>query len=1630
MHGECENPTGRYPEEIEEIEELLTNVFHICDNGRKISFLCPNGTIFQQSQLICDWWFKVNCSKSAELYEQNAEQLVEDERKRTEAKRPKVFLDYDERQNPRPNPFVQNRGQNYKQQNQIQEDGAKESFYHSSPGHIITTNDRQTGSNGPASVNQRDNSNHWPEVNYHLDLNRQDGIDKKDDSNHRSESHDQIGPNHQRGSNHQDNFRNQEKVFSVKEDTTDNQNNREKDSSKSDQSRTSRKYTQIQKSKSLDELSAKTQQQSRGEKAISKDKLKTRLASKAPYTESTIFRSTSTTPLMEFQQFAESAAFVPSRGKSLNSHRFYYQQYVEQPAEKFVETNTRPQEHGQRNEEGRLPSATKHGYSHLASRQTEKPTTTTTIDIELSTPYSIYEEETRMQTPFIFFKEDSRRSLEDELATPGTEPALYTYDQDGTNALCDSAPSTIATTAIPAYTEVPVAEVVQRLQEHRRTTERTLSPYDTSFTYRQGKVLSTLGPYLAFSRSYPIVTTVSPAFKIERTSELNYPGSSDKKHALTMLQSLRTLEGPLKGEVSPSTLHSLALYFATAGESLEDDGKKEKEEEEDKEYTTPEVFQSKDESLETLPTSILTKNTVKAYARIFNLDDTYPWINASRQEDSSKALELSKGEHKAEEGTEKTRLRDLVRIFAEALSAYLKDPEYFKTILEAAAPTEPAKTNDDQKWAKVSLSTNSTNEPTSVKLAEELLKFSDADNEARSLRQEQRNNWSNTSAIRESTKNAQKENPRPVQSRNNHWRGKTTWQKTPENPKDSVATKSRKISTPNAKSNSISNTKQRNTWRESLILSTRSRKNWQESTVPSIRLTNTWQESTTLPGNLKNSWQGGTTMSPNLNDPWEETITTSQTLNNPWQETSTATSNLISPWQETTTPTSNLKNLWQETTTSSENLKNPWRRTTISSSNLKNPWQDTTTSFQDFNSPWQETTTSSENLKNPWGETTTISPNLKNPWRETTNSFEDLKSPWQETTTSSQNLKNPWRETTISSPNLKIPWQESTTSIQDLKNLWQETTTSSQYLKSPWRDATISSENLKNPWEETTISPKNLKISWKETSSSSQNLKNSWEETTTVSQNLKNSWEETTISSQGLKNLWPETTTFFQNLKNPWDETTTLSKNLNNPWEETTVSPQNMQDLWQDITNIPRDLKNPWLDSSTRPVDISFAFEVNSLKRLGGFQNNSRDSYDSYSTPSTISTIYSSRRPSQRITPLLADGQNHGSGSTPVYGGGNRSRELKRGKKPSLKRMEEHRRNGSTLPEGGNAGDEIDRDTEMFGKNESSNKKGRSGNEAISSGFYDSNRERIKGMSKDQSTPPIFYDSQSSDRSNVEIERSKNRSLSPISYNSRTPDGEHIKEKLENRSVTSIFHDSNIYDHSNIKQRSESEVKTSSFFNSTTSNRPTITDNFNIRPTTSTYFNSKTSDQLNTSWRINEKKESRSEEVGVSETTLPESTKIEERGKKGFLSDDHWTSSPMVTQLWESTVFVDPKRINDDLESSWEDAKVTTMGRIVAADEPQNIEALEHSNTGRSTPWRSIPSDSQQPTSFSLLPVTDEKNCDKFREHPRREQWHVKTDYHDEVEYNDHDNVFHDLNEHGAEQSHIKRHPQESWKRY
>ncbi|KAG8194242.1 hypothetical protein JTE90_024573 [Oedothorax gibbosus] len=49
-------------------------VFHFCkEGGGRDSFLCPNGTVFNQEYFVCDWWYNYNCADTPGFYNLNAQ---------------------------------------------------------------------------------------------------------------------------------------------------------------------------------------------------------------------------------------------------------------------------------------------------------------------------------------------------------------------------------------------------------------------------------------------------------------------------------------------------------------------------------------------------------------------------------------------------------------------------------------------------------------------------------------------------------------------------------------------------------------------------------------------------------------------------------------------------------------------------------------------------------------------------------------------------------------------------------------------------------------------------------------------------------------------------------------------------------------------------------------------------------------------------------------------------------------------------------------------------------------------------------------------------------------------------------------------------------------------------------------------------------------------------------------------------------------------------------------------------------------------------------------------------------------------------------------------------------------------
>lgn len=332
------------------------------------------------------------------------------------------------------------------------------------------------------------------------------------------------------------------------------------------------------------------------------------------------------------------------------------------------------------------------------------------------------------------------------------------------------------------------------------STSKTLSPYDTSFTYKQGKVLSTLGPYMPFTKNYvystmtststpkPLTTapTYSPANYRITTSNLipkvksstpatNRPKDratylpevttrrsttledrpyGEREHALSMLYSLRGLENSansltesdkkesnrnLHPAPGPSTLHSLALYFATAGDNLDSKeiGESISQEANSQEANSQEDGHSHNASVE-LPTSILTQHTIASYAELFNLNNalegnatmtelTAEADDASEFDSDDLEIEQSEGPLNAAKRSNGTKLRELAQVFTHALSAYLQDPETFKKVLTEIRPTEPTVTMiDGSQYETTTFYPTTAEEYASVtKEKDEVLDFSD-----------------------------------------------------------------------------------------------------------------------------------------------------------------------------------------------------------------------------------------------------------------------------------------------------------------------------------------------------------------------------------------------------------------------------------------------------------------------------------------------------------------------------------------------------------------------------------------------------------------------------------------------------------------------------------------------------------------------------------------------------------------------------------------------------------------------------------------------------------------------------------------------------------------------------------------
>lgn len=68
---ECTDKRGKFVSGLFADHKTGCQVWHLCSNNRKYSFLCPSGTIFNAKLRICDWRYNVKCESSAPFWDEH-----------------------------------------------------------------------------------------------------------------------------------------------------------------------------------------------------------------------------------------------------------------------------------------------------------------------------------------------------------------------------------------------------------------------------------------------------------------------------------------------------------------------------------------------------------------------------------------------------------------------------------------------------------------------------------------------------------------------------------------------------------------------------------------------------------------------------------------------------------------------------------------------------------------------------------------------------------------------------------------------------------------------------------------------------------------------------------------------------------------------------------------------------------------------------------------------------------------------------------------------------------------------------------------------------------------------------------------------------------------------------------------------------------------------------------------------------------------------------------------------------------------------------------------------------------------------------------------------------------------------
>lgn len=254
-------------------------------------------------------------------------------------------------------------------------------------------------------------------------------------------------------------------------------------------------------------------------------------------------------------------------------------------------------------------------------------------------------------------------------------------------------------------------EISKKANTARRLHTSRTTPY---YTPTVPSIINRPSTLQQLTSANPIDTSVTTentpssehAIEMIRTlQELNLDAPLATAETERNIVSQRLAESILPPSSGPDTLHSLALYFATAVDNLVTKS----------ETTTNEPKLRTEKSLDVLvgnvtdvSAALLSNKTINKYEKLFGFDEKNPVVQVNASSPVSRSDEFETRFTSADNDLDTDysvnpilaaagtpQIRELAQVFTHALSAYLHDPSTFRRVLSEIRPTEPTPTHTD-----------------------------------------------------------------------------------------------------------------------------------------------------------------------------------------------------------------------------------------------------------------------------------------------------------------------------------------------------------------------------------------------------------------------------------------------------------------------------------------------------------------------------------------------------------------------------------------------------------------------------------------------------------------------------------------------------------------------------------------------------------------------------------------------------------------------------------------------------------------------------------------------------------------------------------------------------------------------